>query len=126
MVNYFRRFGAPRNFAVPAFVVFMFLIAGQVGYSQTAPSTDAASTFKSKCASCHGADGAGTTLGTRLHAPDLRSSEVQQKTSAALAQIVTSGKNNMPAFGNRLDSEQIQKLVEYVRTFAKATTAPPK
>ena len=36
--------------------------------------------------------------------------------SAALAKIIAGGKNNMPAFGTRLDNGQIQKLVDYIRT----------
>jgi mono/diheme cytochrome c family protein len=30
----------------------------------------------------------------------------------------------MPAYGNRLDSDQIQKLVAYVRTFHADAAAP--
>jgi cytochrome c6 len=116
MINCLRMFEAPRHWMIAALGVFVLLTAGRVAHSQTAASTDAASTFKSKCAVCHGADGAGTALGTRLHAPDLRSKEVQDKTPAALTQVITAGKNNMPAFGNRLDKDQIQTLVEYVRT----------
>ena len=110
-----RKFRGPRNFMIAVVGVFAFSTASQVAHSQTAP-TDAASLFKSKCAMCHGADGAGTSLGTRLKAPDLRSKEVQDQTPAAMTQIITAGKNNMPAFGNRLDKDQIQKLVDYVRT----------
>ena len=116
MMNCLRMFVAPRNLMMVVLGIFVFLTAGRVAHSQTAASTDAASTFKSKCAVCHGADGAGTALGTRLKAPDLRSKEVQDKTPAALTQVITAGKNNMPAFGNRLDKDQIQKLVEYIHT----------
>jgi mono/diheme cytochrome c family protein len=74
-----------------------------------------ATTFKEKCAPCHGDDGAGTTLGNRLHVKDLRSKEVQAQSSKVLSETVTAGKGLMPAFGTRLDSDQIQKLIEYVR-----------
>jgi len=30
--------------------------------------------------------------------------------------VISEGKNNMPAFGNRLDKDQIQKLVDYIHT----------
>ena len=105
-----------RHFRTATVVILGLVTMGSVAHSQTA-NTDAASTFKSKCAACHGTDGAGTALGTRLHAPDLRSKDVQSQTSAALVQVISDGKNNMPAFGNRLDKDQIQKLVDYIRTF---------
>ncbi len=122
MTNGLRRLEVLRHFRTAAVAIFVLSAAGTVAHSQTTASTDAAGTFKSKCAACHGADGAGTALGAHMHAPDLRSKDVQDQTSAALAQIITSGKNNMPAFGSRLDKDQIQKLVDYVRTFK--TDAP--
>jgi mono/diheme cytochrome c family protein len=117
MIDCSRMFEMPRNLKIAALAACVFLTTGVVARAQTASSTDAASTFKSKCAACHGPDGAGTALGTRMHAPDLRSKDVQGQTSAVLAQVITAGKNNMPAFGNRLDKDQIQKLVDYIRTF---------
>jgi len=117
MINYSRIFAMPRSLSLAALAACVFLTAGSIAYSQTPAATDAAGTFKSKCAACHGEDGAGSTLGKRLHAPDLRSKEVQGQSTDALVQIVTKGKNNMPAFGNRLDNDQIQKLVAYIRTF---------
>ena len=91
--------------------------AGPLAMAQSTAARDtAASTYKANCVICHGEDGSGTPLGIRLKAKDLRSKEVQDKTPAALTQVITAGKNNMPAFGNRLDKDQIQTLVEYVRT----------
>ena len=36
--------------------------------------------------------------------------------SRTLTQVISAGKNNMPAFGNRLDKDQIQKLADYIHT----------
>jgi mono/diheme cytochrome c family protein len=84
--------------------------------AQTEATTEtAASAYKTNCVICHGEDGSGTPLGIRLKAKDLRSKEVQEKSSAELAQTVSAGKGNMPSFGKRMDSEQIDKLIEYVR-----------
>lgn len=88
------------------------LFAAQSSASEETPS----STYKANCTICHADDGAGTPLGIRLHAKDLRSKEVQSKPSEQLAQTIRAGKDNMPAFGSRLDSAQIDKLVQYVRT----------
>jgi cytochrome c6 len=127
MIKFLPMFEVRRNFTTSVVLVFALSTVAPAARAQTASTTDsAAATFKANCAVCHGADGAGTPLGTRLHAPDLRTKETQEKTPAALTQTITAGKNHMPAFGTKLDSQQIQKLVEYIRTFHVATAPPSK
>ena len=76
--------------------------------------------FKAKCAMCHGADGAGkTSMGQALKIPDLHSEDVQKLSDPELTQIVTKGKNKMPAYEAKLSKEQIAKLVGFVRDLAK-------
>jgi len=76
--------------------------------------------YKSKCAMCHGPDGAGkTAMGQTLKVPDLHSDEVQKLDDAALKGIITKGKNKMPAYEGKLTKEQIDKLVAYIRSLAK-------
>ena len=79
-----------------------------------------AATFKSKCAMCHGSDGSGkTVMGEKLKIRDLHSTEVQSQNDAALAQIVTKGKEKMPAYDGKLTKEQIEQVVAYVRELGK-------
>lgn len=97
-------------------VVLLIAAACPLAVAQSTPNPDsAAGTFKANCVVCHGEDGSGTTFGRRLKAKDLRTKEVQEKSNTELAQTVKTGKGNMPAFGDHLDSEQIQKLIEYIR-----------
>jgi mono/diheme cytochrome c family protein len=78
------------------------------------------SLFKAKCAMCHGPDGAGkTTMGQTLKIPDLHSESAQKPSDAELTQIVTKGKNKMPAYEAKLSKEQIAQLVGFVRDLAK-------
>jgi mono/diheme cytochrome c family protein len=78
------------------------------------------SLFKGKCAMCHGPDGAGKTMmGEKLKIPDLHSAEVQKKTDAELKAVITKGKDKMPAYEAKLNKEQIDKLVVYIRDLAK-------
>jgi cytochrome c6 len=78
------------------------------------------SLFKAKCAMCHGPDGAGkTTMGQALRIPDLHSPEVQKLSDAEFTQIVTKGKNKMPAYEEKLSKEQIMQLVGFIRDLAK-------
>jgi mono/diheme cytochrome c family protein len=82
--------------------------------------SDAATTYKAKCALCHSADGsADSQIGKSLHAKDLRSEEVQKKSDAELADVITKGNGAMPAFGATLSPEDVHKLVDYVRDLAK-------
>jgi|SRR5580704_5269300 cytochrome c oxidase cbb3-type subunit 3 len=101
------------------------LVAGTIGLimvlgSPTKAQETGESLFKSKCAMCHGPDGAGkTTMGQALKIPDLHSPDVQKLSDAELTTIVTKGKNKMPAYEAKLSKEQITLLVGYIRDLAK-------
>jgi mono/diheme cytochrome c family protein len=45
---------------------------------------------------------------------------VQKKTDAELSEIIRQGKGKMPAFGKKLRSEDISKLVAYIRALPKS------
>jgi cytochrome c6 len=89
------------------------------GFGQAAGSP-AADTYKTNCVACHAADGHGSAVGKSLHAADFNSPQVQQQSDTQLADIITQGKGNMPAFGHSLSKNQIDALVKYIRTFKKA------
>ncbi|HYL63172.1 MAG TPA: cytochrome c [Candidatus Methylomirabilis sp.] len=98
------------------FVTVALLLLATPGHSQQ----DGATLFKSKCAACHGPDGKGeTAMGKALKIRNLGSPEVQSQSDAQLTEIVTKGKNKMPAFDGKLSKEQITALVAYVRDFGK-------
>ena len=90
-------------------------VAGAQGNGKAA----GAATFKTKCVLCHGADGAGDTpLGKQLQAANLRSKEVQKLSDADLRKVVHDGQANMPPFGEQLTDDEIDQVIQYVRTFA--------
>ena len=67
--------------------------------------------YKSKCAMCHGADG------KKAVGHDLQSADVQNKSDANLAAVITDGKApKMPKYGDKLKPEEIKGLVAYIRT----------
>jgi len=83
-------------------------------------SGDAASTYKGKCAMCHGADGKGDTgAGKSMGAHDFASAEVQKMTDAELTQAIAQGKGKMPAYGKSLKDAEIADLVAYIRDLAR-------
>ena len=73
--------------------------------------------YKSKCASCHGADGAGQTpVGKSMKVRDLRSADVQKQTDLELTKTIAGGKGKMPAYGKQLSTPQIGALIAHIRT----------
>jgi mono/diheme cytochrome c family protein len=83
--------------------------------------SQAASLFKTKCASCHDADGSGSgPVGKKMGASDLRSPEVQKLTDAELTEVIKNGKGkNMPPYKDKLTDDQIKQLVAHIRDLAK-------
>ena len=80
-------------------------------------AADAAATYKSKCASCHGANGSGqTAVGKSMKLRDLRSAEVQGQTDEQLYAIIAKGKGKMPGYEKSLGAETCKALVAHMRT----------
>ena len=76
--------------------------------------------FKTKCAACHGPDGKGEVpMGKKLAARNLSSTEVQGQSDAQLTDVMTKGKNKMPAYAGKLTKEQMADLVAYIRELGK-------
>jgi cytochrome c6 len=80
---------------------------------------DAAATYKSKCAMCHGADGSGdTSMGKKMGLRSLSSEEVQAQSDAALKAIIDKGKGKMPGYEGKIPDNEIKALVALIRSFA--------
>jgi mono/diheme cytochrome c family protein len=97
------------------------LVAISVAYWSTpVAAQDAATTYKAKCAMCHGADGKGETpAGKKMGAHDFGAAEVQNMSDAELAQVIAKGKNKMPSYTGKLKDAEIKELVAYVRGLGK-------
>lgn len=76
--------------------------------------------YKTKCASCHGADGKGTTAaGKATKARDFCSDEVKKETDEEWTAILVKGKNKMPAYDKKLTEGEIKEVVAYIRSLCK-------
>jgi len=95
--------------------IFPVSIARAKGGQGSAASS---TTFRTKCAMCHGQDGAGSDVGKSMNVPDLRSQAVQKVPDAELAQVISNGKAGMPPFKSSLSEDQIHGLVTYIRSLA--------
>jgi mono/diheme cytochrome c family protein len=81
-----------------------------------AAAADVAATYKSKCASCHGADGSGqTAAGKAMKVKDLRSAEVQGLSDDQLYALIAKGKGKMPGYEKSLGADTCKALVAYIR-----------
>jgi mono/diheme cytochrome c family protein len=96
-----------------AFTVFVMLAA------PAAYADDAAALYKTKCASCHGADGKASAVGKKMGAKDLQDPELKKATEAQWIEITTKGKNKMPAYDKKLTADQIKQLVAYMKELSK-------
>jgi mono/diheme cytochrome c family protein len=112
-----------RHFLVYASTRLMVLVGAllllPVSIVRANPGPDSAAanaTFRTKCAMCHGQDGAGSAVGKSMNVPDLRSPVVQKTPDAELAQVISNGKGGMPAFKSSLSEDQIHDLVTHIRS----------
>jgi cytochrome c6 len=99
------------------------LVAGAVTLAfstWTFAADSGAELYKSKCASCHGAEGKGDTgPGKAMKVKDLSSEEVQKQSDADLTGIVEKGKKPMPGYEGKLTKEQVADVVKYLRELKK-------
>ena len=103
-------------------IVFSVSIAGcwalvpRAGVAAEAERIESsAALYRAHCAKCHGADGqANTEAGRETDADALTTGKVQGMSNARMAQIIRSGKGDMPSF-RKLSAAQINSIVRYVK-----------
>jgi cytochrome c6 len=100
--------------------VLLVLLCGMVALGTSmATAQDAAGTYKAKCAMCHGPDGKGSAMGTKMGARDFGSADVQKETDAQLTDAIANGRGKMPAYKDKLKDTEVKDLVTYIRGLAK-------
>ncbi|MDT4895683.1 MAG: cytochrome c6 [Acidobacteriota bacterium] len=79
---------------------------------------EAKTTFMQTCAACHQEKGEGGMVkieGKRLKVPSLLEGHGLSHTDAEFAKQIANGGDGMPAFKDRLNTEQINNLVRFIR-----------
>ena len=100
---------------VKVLAMVALLAVPSIGFAE-----DAAAVYKTKCAGCHGATGAGdSAVGKKLGVKPLNSAEGQKKTDAELKTVISKGNGKMPAFGGKIADGDIDGLVAFIRTLKK-------
>ena len=101
------------------------------GATQTKPDEFAAprAAYEKECKGCHGDTGSGgpVTLkdGTKLKVPSLREGHALRHPDSDFVKQITKGGDGMPAFGEKLKSDQINDLVKFIRHEFEGGITPP-
>lgn len=104
-------------------VLHLFPVLAFVICTAGAQAADGKALFAEHCASCHGADGKGRTpAGKKLGAKDLTESKAAD--ADIIRQILdgindAKGKARMPAFREKLSTDDASALTAFVKTFRK-------
>jgi mono/diheme cytochrome c family protein len=100
------------NVALAALLAF----ASVVSFAQAGGEA----TYKSKCASCHGATGmADSGAGKSLKIKPVNDPEVKAMSEADMIKVTTDGKGKMPAYKGKLTDDQIKEAVGFYRSLGK-------
>lgn len=103
-------------------IVVVAIVLATISFLSAPAKADAAAaetTYKAKCAMCHGPDGKGeTATGKMMKVKDFASDDVQKMSDADLTGAISAGKAKMPPF-KALSADQVKDLVTYVRAFGK-------
>jgi len=92
------------------------LLAGAVSFAQSAGEA----TYKAKCQSCHGAEGAPNPgIAKAMGVRPVSDPAVKAETEAQMITITTDGKGKMPAYKGKLTDAEIKGAVDYFRALAK-------
>ena len=94
----------------------LILAGGAAAWAQAS----AKNSYTSKCAVCHGPDGAGkTAMGKKLKIEDAHAA-VGKISEDQMVTTVTDGKGQgMPGFSKQFSKDQIKGLVDYYRSLGK-------
>jgi mono/diheme cytochrome c family protein len=97
----------------------LFAIALMI--SAPAAFGDAAATYASKCASCHGADGKGlTAMGKKQKVKDYTTAEGQKWSDADGVKAILEGKDKMKGYKDKgITEADAKELVKLIRGFKK-------
>jgi len=101
-------------------LLFAAVLAVAAMLTSSAPAQTAADLYKTKCASCHGADGKGdTAIGKKMNVKAFSDPAVAKNSDQVWFDATKKGKGKMPAYDGKLTDDQIKELVKFMRSLAK-------
>lgn len=104
---------------IRAGMMVVAMIAASTGTAAFAQSTGA-DVYKTKCQSCHGAEGTPNPgIAKAMGVKPVSDPSVKAESEAQMIAVTTNGKAKMPAFKGKLTDAQIKASVDYFRSLAK-------
>ena len=104
---------------------------GATPQSQGTPDHFAAvrTIYEKDCRECHGQKGEGgpVTLkdGTRLKVPSLGTGHALRHSDAEFVKQISKGGDGMPAFADKLKTEEINDMIKFIRAAFQGGATPP-
>jgi mono/diheme cytochrome c family protein len=93
------------------------------------PFAETRGVFAKTCQTCHGADGKGGPVkledGTRLRVPSLREGHALRHPDSDYVKQIREGGDGMPAFKDKLNQQQIDELIHFIRHEFQGDMTPP-
>ncbi len=105
---------------IPTLFLIMASLCFPALATHAADKPEAAALYKQKCSMCHGAEGKGYSA---LKTPNFTDPKYQKSvTNKHLLEVIKNGKKGttMPAFADKLKEDEIQALVNYLRSLNSA------
>ena len=98
--------------AAAIFVLCLFIVGGEDdgGNGGGGEARSGEQVYADSCAQCHGGDGQGG-IGPQLADGAVAESLSEQEQ----IDVITNGRDNMPAFGDGLSAEEIQAVTDFTR-----------
>jgi len=85
--------------------------------------------FAKNCQNCHGPTGTGGPVkledGTKLKVPSLREGHALRHPDSDYVKQINKGGDGMPAFKDKLTTQQIDELIRFIRHEIQGGMAPP-
>ena len=85
--------------------------------------------YEKNCKLCHGGNGEGGPVkledGTKLKVPTFREGHALHHPDSEFVKQITKGGDGMPAFGEKLKSEEINDLIHFIRHEFQGGMTPP-
>lgn len=99
---------------------FHATLAGLLLFTAAGIAQSGEATYKTKCQSCHGADGlASSGAGKIMKVKPATDAAVKKMNEAEMIAAVRNGMGKMQPYKNSLTDTQIKDVVDYFRTFVK-------
>jgi cytochrome c6 len=112
---------------LPGLIIVTMGTIGAIGLTllpAAIAAEDGKALYEQKCAMCHGKNGVATAMGKG--SKNFNDPEFQKaNTAEAIAKVTADGKNKMPAYKDKLKSDQVQAIADYIKALG-SEKAPEK